>query len=97
MFTNTKQQATDFAKQFEIELPVRRIESDIKRDAASTEALKKKVRQRVSAFQKTARLGIVRRIIFSRILQRELRALGYDAEILRLIMVEVMVALSFKS
>ena len=95
MFAKTRQSAVLLARQVATDFPPslqglsgRKALDMFQRSAAS-------LRQRAQAIQKVESMGMVRRIVFARSLQKEFVALGYQGALVRQLMSEALAALTF--
>ena len=95
MFNATKQKAREIALQVSAELPASLQNKKSRKGVDLSARAQLQFRKRIAAYQEAERMWFVRRIVFSKALQRELLQLGYEGDIVRDLMSEALSALSF--
>jgi len=95
MFAKTRKTAADLATQVATDFPPSLQNLTGRKALEMYQRTATKLRRDVLANQKSERLGLIRRIVFARTLQRELVSLGYHGAIVKQLISEVLTALTF--
>lgn len=94
MFAKTRQAAKELAQQVTTDFPPSLQELSGRKAIDMFQRASAQLRQRAQALQKEERMGLVRRIVFARSLQKELVRLGYHGTLIRNLMSETLMALT---
>ena len=95
MFAKTRRTAMELAKQVAIDFPPSLQGLSGRKAADMFQRTTSQLRQRVLAIQKEESMGLFRRIIFARSLQKEFVTIGYQGALVRQLMSEALTALTF--
>ncbi len=94
MFAKTRQAAKALAQQVTTDFPPSLQELSGRKAVDLFQRASAQLRQRAQALQKEERMGLVRRIVFARALQKELVSRGYHGTLVRSLMSETLMALT---
>jgi len=94
MFNKTRQVATDLAIQVATDFPPSLQGLSGRKAVDMFQRTLIQLRLRAQAIQKEERMGLIRRIIFARALQKEFVSLGYKGPLVRHLMSEALTALA---
>ena len=94
MFAKTRRTAIELARQVANDFPPTLQGLSGRKAVEMFQRTAGQLRQRAQAIQKAENMGLIRRIVFARTLQKEFVSIGYDGALVKRLMSEALTALT---